>query len=52
MKDVFFESGGSVGMSVEMLGASFFGFPVPCGQKENSNGRGRGHGPIIHLLGF
>ena len=52
LKDVYFGSGDSVGMSLKMLGASFPGFPVPCGQGDNSNGGGIGHGLIIHLLGF
>ena len=52
LKDVFFGSGGSVRMSVQVLGASFLGLPVTCGLRDNSNGGGIGHGPIIHLLGF
>ena len=52
LKDVFFGSGDSVGMSVKMLGASFLGLSVMWGQWYDSNGRGIGHGPIIHLLGF
>ena len=52
LKDVFFESGGNVGMSVEILGAIFLGSPVSCGQRDNSNGGWIGHGHIIHLLGF
>ena len=46
LKDVFFASRGSIGMPVKILGASFLGFPVSCGQRNESNG-GVGHGPII-----
>ena len=42
LNNEFFVSGGSVGISVEMLCASFLGFPVLCGQSDNSNGEGYG----------
>ena len=38
LKDVFFGSESSVGISVEVLGSNLLGFPVPCRQRDNSNG--------------
>ena len=50
LKYAFFGSWGSVGMPIELLGASLLSHPVSCGQRDDSNGRGIRHGPIIHLL--
>ena len=40
LKDIFFGSWGSIGIPVEMLSASFLGFQVTCGQRNDSNGGG------------
>ena len=51
LEDIFFESWVSIGIPIEMLGASCLGCPVPCGQRNDSNRGGIGYGPTIYLLG-